>query len=209
MPAIAERLPARHKPKRTGPRIGLLGGSFNPAHSGHRHISVEALHRLKLDQVWWLVAPQNPLKPEANMASLADRVRHARNIAHHPRIKVTDIEAELRSRHTIDTVTLLQRRFPQTRLVWLMGADNMVQLPRWRRWSHILNTLPVALLARASYDSKALSGPAAGRFRRARLAAHRGPALADMAPPAWIFLHLRRDPASATEIRARGAWPKS
>ena len=153
------------------------------------------------------MAPQNPLKPEAAMAPLEDRMRQARRIARHPRIKVTDLEAKLRSRYTIDTLTKLTRRYPHARFVWLMGADNMVQLPRWRRWSQILNTLPVALAARASYGSRALSGPAASWFRRARLASHRGPALADMQPPAWIFLQTRPDPASATAIRARGAWP--
>lgn len=142
------------------------------------------------------------------MASFDERLRQAREIARHPRIKVTDIEAKLRTRYTIDTLVALKRRNPHTRFVWLMGADNMVQLPRWRRWSQILNTLPVALMARASYDSMALSGPAANRFRRARLATHRGAVLADMAPPAWIFLPVRRDPASATAIRARGEWPK-
>ncbi|MBV9833149.1 MAG: nicotinate-nicotinamide nucleotide adenylyltransferase, partial [Alphaproteobacteria bacterium] len=122
----------RHPPRLTDRRIGLLGGSFNPAHEGHVHISLEALKRLDLDEVWWLVSPQNPLKAANGMASLADRMEGARSVtATHPRLRVTDLERKLGTRYTIDTVRALRRRHPHARFVWLMGADNLRQLPRW------------------------------------------------------------------------------
>jgi nicotinate-nucleotide adenylyltransferase len=196
-PPPPQRTAARH-----GRRIGLLGGSFNPAHAGHRYISIEALKRLRLDAVWWLVAPQNPLKPGGELAPLAERTRGARRMARHPRIHVSAIEADLRTRYTVDTIRELNRRNPSICFVWLMGADNMMELPRWRHWPQILNLVPVAILARASYDSGALSGPVAQRFRRARRPEWQAATLACRQPPAWIFLALRRHPASATAIRS-------
>lgn len=190
-------------------RIGLLGGSFNPAHDGHRYISAEALKRLALDEVWWLVSPQNPLKSEKGMATLAERMDRAREIARHPRIRVTDIEARLGTRYTADTLVALRRRHPAARFVWLMGADNLVQLPRWWRWSQIFNTVAIAVFARGSYDSNALSGLAAQRYRAARLPASRSAVLADCEPPAWTFLRIRHHPAEATTLRRKGHWPES
>jgi nicotinate-nucleotide adenylyltransferase len=190
-----------------GQRIGLLGGSFNPAHDGHRYISEEALKRLRLDSVWWLVSPQNPLKPAAGMASLADRLAAARAIAGHPRIRVTDLERRLGTRYTADTLDALTRRYPATRFVWLMGADNLGQLPSWRRWSSIVNTVVIAVFARSPYDAGALAGRAAHRFAHARLSADAAPTLADWQPPAWLFLPLRRHPAAATALRQSGQWP--
>jgi nicotinate-nucleotide adenylyltransferase len=182
--------------------VGLLGGSFNPAHEGHLHISVEALRRLQLDWVWWLVAPQNPLKPVQGMAPLAERLAGARRLARHPRIRVTDIEARLGTRYTVDTIAALQRRFPTYDFVWLMGADNLVQFPAWSRWTAIAEAVPIAVFARPTYVFRALSGKASRRFARYR----RGPQnLARARPPAWTFLAIRPHPASATAIRRQGA----
>ncbi len=180
-----------------------MGGSFNPAHGGHLHISRQALARLGLDQVWWLVSPQNPLKPARGMAPLAERVAAARALACHPRIVVSDIEAELGTRYTVDTVAALRRRYPRTRFVWIMGADILIEIPRWKDWPRLFASLPVAIFDRPSYASRALAGVAAqrfGRFRRPEAAAIR---LAEEAPPAWLFLHTPVNLASATAIRAR------
>ena len=156
-------------PRRRRPRIGLLGGSFNPAHSGHRHLSHEALKRLKLDRIWWLVSPQNPLKPARGMAELEDRIASATAIADDHRIWVTDIEARLGTRYTADTLRKLTGTYPHADFVWLMGADNLIQIPDWDRWSLIFNTVPVAIFARPSYSLRALAGTAARRFRHFRL----------------------------------------
>lgn len=192
--------PAGWRPPR--PRVGLLGGSFNPAHAGHRHISETALKRLKLDEVWWLVSPQNPLKPVVGMAPFAERLRRAATLARHPRIHVSAIEARLGTQYTADTLAALKRRFPRVHFVWLMGADNLIQLPRWERWSSIFHSMPIAVFARSPYYLRALVGKAAIRFRRYRRRPGSGGCLARMKPPAWMFLHLRLHPASATRIRA-------
>ncbi len=184
-------------------RVGLLGGSFNPAHEGHRHVSLIALRRLALDEVWWLVSPQNPLKPTRGMAPLARRLAGARAAAAHPRIRVSAIEADLGTRYTADTLERLGRRFPNASFVWLMGADNLVQIPRWERWTSIFRTTTIAILDRNSYSFRALAGKAARRFADRRVPERQASVLADMRPPAWIFLHTRLHPASATVIRDR------
>lgn len=191
---------------RQGGRVGVLGGSFNPAHDGHYHISLEALKRLQLDAVWWLVSPQNPLKERAGMAPLAERVRAAQAVARHPAIRVTAIEQAFRSAYTVETLATLQRRFPRIRFVWLMGADNMVQIPRWRRWQQIFQRVPVAIFDRGSYSVGAVRGLAARRFAAARLPQGRSGRLASQLPPSWVFLALRPHPASSTAIRAAGGW---
>lgn len=191
-----------------GLRIGLLGGSFNPAHAGHRHISLYALKTLGLDQVWWLVSPQNPLKPAHGMAALDDRMAAARAVSRHPRIVVTDLESALGTRFTADTLGALHRRFPRARFVWLMGADNLRQIPRWQQWTKIFRTVPVAVFSRPAYSLSALGGLAARRHARRRVGAHRVRGLVGMAPPAWAFLRNPLHPASATAIRrarARGS----
>ena len=182
-------------------RVGLLGGSFNPAHSGHRHLSEHALKLLRLDEVWWLVSPQNPLKPAKDMASLAQRVAGARRVARHPRMRVSATEARLGTRYTADTLKALRQRFPRTRFVWLMGADNLIQIARWENWSSIFHIMPVAVFARPAYSLRALAGLSAHRFRRHRRDPRRGRQLASARPPAWIFFHSRLDAASATSIR--------
>lgn len=186
-----------------GQRIGLLGGSFNPAHEGHLHISALALHRLKLDQLWWLVSPQNPLKSESGMALLSNRLNGAKKVAAaDPRIVVSDIETELSTRHTVDTIEALKRQFPGTSFVWVMGADLLVQLPNWKRWRTLFRTVPIAVFARPAYSSRALAGKAARRFAASRISRYRSGALADMRPPAWAFLRTRLNRQSATRIRA-------
>lgn len=162
-----------------------------------------ALRRLALDEVWWLVSPQNPLKPVAGMASLEARLKGAAARARHPRIKVTDLEARLGTRYTADTLRELRRRFPRTDFVWLMGADNLAQLPRWERWTRIAAAAPIAVFARPSYSLRALSGLAARRLARRRLRTGEARRLAETDPPAWVFFPVRLDARSATAIRSR------
>jgi len=200
--------PGRHcgteREVRRHPRaIGLLGGSFNPAHAGHRHISAIALKRLGLGEVWWLVSPQNPLKPLAGMAPFAERLAGARATACHPRIRVTGIEADLNTSYTAETLRRLARRFPRHRFVWLMGADNLAQIHQWKDWQQIFNSVAVAVLARPSYCLRALAGLAAHRFARNRVPESAGGALRRRRPPAWVFLVGPLNPLSATAIRAR------
>ncbi|HLO76966.1 MAG TPA: nicotinate-nucleotide adenylyltransferase [Magnetospirillum sp.] len=187
-------------------RVGLLGGSFNPAHDGHRHVAELALKLLGLDEVWLLVSPQNPLKPSAGMAPLAQRLASARAVAgRHPRIRATAIEQALGTRFTVDTIAALRRRFARVRFVWLMGADNLVQIARWARWIRIFRAVPVAILARSPYSQKALAAKAARRLCRFRLGDRAARGLGGRQPPAWVYLHTRLHPASATAIRARRA----
>ncbi|MFQ5534800.1 MAG: nicotinate-nucleotide adenylyltransferase [Sphingomonadales bacterium] len=183
-------------------RVGLLGGSFNPAHAGHRHISRAALERLGLDYVWWLVSPQNPLKPAAGMAPLEERLAQARHVADHPRILVTDIERRIGTRYTAQALERLTAMFPTTRFVWLMGADNLRQIDRWRDWADIFRTVPIAIFDRPTYSFRAMAGAAARRFKRFELPQSRARALAHQRPPAWTFIRGGRHPASATAIRA-------
>lgn len=184
------------------PRIGLLGGSFNPAHAGHLHISRWALRRLRLDEVWWLVSPQNPLKPQDGMADLAARVARARATARDRRLRVGPLEAMLGTTYTVDTLVRLRRAFPGTRFVWLMGADNLRQIGRWQGWTRIFHTVPIAVLDRPTYCLRATVGLAARRFARQRRAERAAGSLVGTAPPAWVLLHGRRHMASATAIRA-------
>lgn len=182
-------------------RVGLLGGSFNPAHAGHLHVATLARHRLRLDQIWLLVSPGNPLKPTAGMASLADRLRSARRIADGRRVVATAIEARLGTSYTFDTLRALRRRFPRVRFVWLMGADNLAQLPRWQHWTDIVRMMPFAVVPRPGYNGHALAGKAAHRFSRAFRPPHTASALAGSSGPAWTFLPARQNSLSATELR--------
>jgi nicotinate-nucleotide adenylyltransferase len=183
-------------------RIGILGGSFNPAHEGHLHISRLAIKRLRLDALWWMVSPQNPLKPKAGMASLAKRMAAASDMARDPRIHVTDIETQLNTRYTIHSLRALKAAFPRAHFVWIMGADNLEQFPGWRDWATIFHTVPIAVFDRATYSFKALASKAAHRFGQHRIAARNAAALPSLAAPAWVYFHTPRHPASATEIRA-------
>jgi nicotinate-nucleotide adenylyltransferase len=200
-----EILPARiHTLATAGGRIGLLGGSFNPAHSAHLHISLIALRRLRLDAVWWLVSPQNPLKPALGMATLERRLARARDVARHPKIDVSAIESALGTRYSVDTVAVLQSRFPAARFVWIMGGDSLASFHRWRRWEHLFSMVPIAVVARPGFTIAALSSPAAVRFKSQCVQDEAG--LADLTAPAWVFLQERLDATSATAIRRSGSW---
>lgn len=183
-------------------RIGLLGGSFNPAHEGHRYISIQALKRLGLHEIWWMVSPQNPLKPRAGMAPFEDRVAAARQAAKHPRIRVTEVERRLGTVYTAETLRVLLPRFRSCRFVWLMGADNLRQIWEWKDWQRIFALVPVAIFARPSYSLDVLSGVAAKRFAAYRIRESRARNLVETAPPAWVFFHTRPHQGSATRIRA-------
>jgi len=183
--------------------VGLLGGSFNPAHDGHRHVAESALRLLGLDQVWLLVSPQNPLKSRSGMAPVEQRLSSARqSVADHPRLIATDLEQALGTRYTADTLAALRRRFPLIRFVWLMGADNLHQMSLWRRWAAIFGTVPVAILARSPYSLTALASVAARRFARFRLPSSAARGLSRRRPPAWVYLHTSLHPASSTAIRS-------
>ena len=185
-------------------RIGLLGGSFNPAHHGHLHISLDALKRLGLDEVWWMVSPQNPLKQTDDMAPLTERIASCRALASHPRIRVTPIETQLGTQVTSATLKALKQRFSASRFVWLMGADNLAQFHHWNRWVSVMRAVPVAVFDRSPYSKEALASKAANRFAHRRVAASKGPALATRHPPAWMFVTLRRHPESSTRLRGAG-----
>jgi len=182
-------------------RTGLLGGSFNPAHGGHRRISLFALEALGLDEVWWLVSPGNPLKPKAGMAPLAARVASAREQARRAPIKVTAIERDLGTRYTIDTLRALVRRYPRREFVWLMGSDNLAQFHLWRDWQDIARTMPIAVIARPGYDDDAVASPAMdwlGRYRTSPAGLNDA---SDRSAPALVILRFDPDSRSATDIR--------
>jgi nicotinate-nucleotide adenylyltransferase len=187
-------------------RIGLLGGSFNPAHVAHRHISLAALKRLGLDQVWWLVSPGNPLKDAGKMPDLEARIEVARDVAHHPKIVVTGFEgaraeAGRPSAYTVDTIGFLKRRYPSVDFVWLMGADNLASFHRWRDWEKLFGLVPIAVLDRPGYRLKARASRAAQRFAFAALDESDARGLASMEPPAWTLLSLPLSSLSSTRLR--------
>ncbi len=182
-------------------RIGLLGGSFNPAHGGHRRVSLFALEALGLDEVWWLVSPGNPLKPKAGMAPLVARVASARRQARRAPIRVTALERELGTRFTVDTVRAIGRRWRNARFVWLMGADNLGQFHRWRDWRSIARAMPIAVIARPGYDRAAIASPAMawlGRYRRSAASFRNR---AEWSSPALVLLRFDPDQRSATALR--------
>lgn len=184
-------------------KIGLLGGSFNPAHEGHVHISRLALHRLGLDELWWLVSPQNPLKSSEGMARLEARVEGAKAVAEgDERIRVTDIESKLNTRYTVDTLAALQAKYPDHAFVWVIGADNLCQIHRWKGWREIFHRVPIAVFPRAPYSLRALGSRAARRFSRVRVPTARASRLALMMPPAWVFLRAPLHGQSSSRIRS-------
>lgn len=190
-------------------RVGLLGGSFNPAHAGHLHISLEALKRLGLDEIWWLVSPKNPLKQSADLAPYTQRLETARNMATHPAIRVLDIEERAGLYYTIDTLVYVKRHHPNTQFVWLMGADNLAHFHRWRAWRQIAALVPIAVLDRAPYALRALHAPFATLLKRRRLRERDAAGIANAATPAWVYLTIPRHPLSATQLRkslGRGAF---
>ncbi len=191
---------------RQGQTVGLFGGSFDPPHAGHVHVSREALKRFGLDRVWWLVSPGNPLKPKGP-AALDRRMAAARRLVTHPRIRVTDIEAQIGTRYTAATLKRLFQLYPGVRFVWLMGADNMATFHRWQRWDWIMENVPVGVLARPGQGISARTSHAAQVFRRSQIPAAAAPSLAWSDPPAWCFLNVPMVDISSSAIRARGEWP--
>ena len=188
-------------------RVGLFGGSFNPPHKGHRHASLVALRRLELDAVWWLVTPGNPLKDQRELAPLEQRLKASVDLENHPRIHVTTLESSLGTRFTADTLKAIARQFPAINFVWIMGADNLATIHKWRAWRQIFETMPIVAVARPGYAMKALSSPAARTYAASRIDPDDAALLPFMHPPAWTYLDERLDPASSTAIRARGLWP--
>lgn len=186
-------------------KIGVLGGSFNPAHDGHRYISLMALRLLGLDAVWWLVSPQNPLKSLTHMAEYEDRLTSARAIASHPRIIISDFERKLGQSHTVHTLTSLKQTYPGRKFVWLMGADNLIQFPSWHQWERIMKLVPIAVFNRPGYTYQALNGKTARKYNRYRLKTESGGhsllSLVDKKPPCWAYVAQTTHKLSSTHIR--------
>jgi nicotinate-nucleotide adenylyltransferase len=188
-------------------RIGLLGGSFNPPHLAHRAISLFAIKRLKLDCVWWLVTPGNPLKQGSALRDLDARVAAARSVADDPRIEVSCLESVIGTRYTADTVRYLRRRASSARFVWIMGADNLAQFHRWQNWRDIAFEVPIAVIDRPPLSFRALASPASQALARYRLPESQAGQLADRRAPAWIFLTGMKLKLSSTGLRNQdGSW---
>jgi nicotinate-nucleotide adenylyltransferase len=186
-----------------GMRIGLFGGSFNPAHDGHLLVALQALKRLDLDAVWVLVSPGNPLKDHSELAPLAERVEGARRVLDHPKIKVTGFEAAHGFRFTFDTLSFLKSSLPGRKFVWIMGADNLVSFDRWERWRDIANLMPMAIYVRPGSARIAPSSKAALTLAKYRLDEDDAPNLPNCDPPAWVYLHGQQSALSSSAIRAR------
>lgn len=191
-------------PAHAGMRIGLLGGSFNPAHQGHLHISEIALQRLGLNQVWWLVTPANPLKNRRDLAPLAQRLSSARRLVKHPGITVTAFEASHRDAYTVNTLGRLLRRYGNVHFVWLMGADGLAGFRWWRDWRGIARRVPIAVFDRPGFRYRALASIPARVLERARLDESDARALATARPPAWTFLSIPLQSVSSTQLRETG-----
>ncbi|WP_306112080.1 MULTISPECIES: nicotinate-nucleotide adenylyltransferase [Roseovarius] len=190
---------------RPGMVIGLLGGSFDPPHAGHVHISREALRRFGLDRVWWLVSPGNPLKARGPQP-LERRMAACRALVDHPRIHVSDFEAQVGTRYTAETLAVLQKMRPHVHFVWLMGADNLAQFEHWQDWRQIMDTVPIGVLARPGQRISARMSKPARIYRTVRIPARQSRALRMAAPPAWCFVNVPMSALSSTALRARGDW---
>ncbi|MBJ7534665.1 nicotinate-nucleotide adenylyltransferase [Rhodomicrobium vannielii ATCC 17100] len=186
-----------------GMRIGLLGGSFNPPHAAHRLISLNAMKRLGLDRVWWMVTPGNPLKDHRELAPLAERIARARDVSRHPKIEVTAFEAAIGTAYTAAALRHLRRRMPRVHFVWLMGADNLAGFHRWNEWETIFETVPVAVEDRPHWRHRALASPAAHRFARSRVPESYAAALPNLPTPAWAYLSGPLSKLSSTALRAQ------
>lgn len=180
--------------------VGLFGGSFNPAHGGHLHVAKAGLRQLQLDEIWWLVSPQNPLKPQ--QPSWESRAETVRNLPLPPNMRVSDVELEYGTQYTIDLLTTLKARRPDLNFVFMMGADNLSQLPKWRDWQKIISTIPIAVIARPSSPIKARLGQAAQQYRHARIPEDQAHTLQHKSAPAWSYLTLPLDKRSSSAIRA-------
>ncbi|KZY49333.1 nicotinic acid mononucleotide adenylyltransferase [Sulfitobacter sp. HI0054] len=188
-----------------GQVVGLLGGSFDPAHEGHAHITREALKRFGLDRVWWLLSPGNPLK-EHGPAPMAQRMARARVVMDHPKVEITDIEAQLGTRYTAQTLAALRRHYPGVRFVWLMGADNLAQFHLWQDWRQIMETVPVGVLARPGQRISARMSRAAALYAPYRIAGRNSQLLGRATAPAWCFVNVPMVDVSSTALRAAGGW---
>lgn len=186
-----------------GQRVGLMGGTFNPPHEGHVVCAMTALRRLKLDQLWWMVTPGNPLKYGAGLPDFAARSAASRALVPDRAIKITGFEAELGSPYTYATIRFLTRRLPHVRFVWVMGADNLATFHRWQHWREIARLVPIAVVDRPGWHLKALASPAARFLARRRLPQASAPQLAGHKPPAWVLLSTKLSQASSTTLRAR------
>ena len=189
-------------PYAPGMRIGLFGGTFDPPHQAHVTASLLAMKRLKLDRIWWLVTPGNPLKNTRGLQPLEQRIAAARTLTNHPRIDVSGLEAVINTRHTYDTLEYLKRRCPGVRFVWVMGADNLRSFYRWQNWRGIAHLMPIAVVDRMGSSLYASSGRAGQALARFQLPEHAATRLADHDPPAWIYLHGLKSPLSSTALRA-------
>jgi nicotinate-nucleotide adenylyltransferase len=183
-------------------RIGLFGGTFDPPHRAHLAATLLALKRLRLDRIWWLVTPGNPLKDTRGLAPLAERMAAAATLSHHPRIDITGFEADLGARYSYDTISYLVARCPRVRFVWIMGADNLRSFHRWQKWREIARLMPIAVIDRLGPSLYSAAGVAGQTFAHARVAESAAGALADRRPPAWVFLHGLKSPLSSTALRA-------
>ena len=184
-----------------GQTIGLLGGSFNPAHAGHKMITEFALKRLRLNTIWWLVSTQNPLKSKTGMRPLIDRLDTAQSMANHPKVSVKPIEFQFNTLYTADTIRTLKKRYRQTKFVWIMGADNLAQFTEWKDWNKIATMVSIAVFNRPGYSQKALSSRMARRYSGRRISECKSALLAKLKPPRWVFLHTLLNPISSTKIR--------
>jgi len=203
LPSVSQAIPLYTN----GMRIGLLGGSFNPPHVAHRAISLFAIKRLKLDRVWWLVTPGNPLKDQDGLRDLNERTAAARKMASDPRIDVSCLESVIGTRYTVDTISYLRRRASGLRFVWIMGADNLAQFHRWQNWRRIASEVPMAVIDRPPQSFRALAAPAAQALARYRLPENQAGRLADQRPPAWVFLTGMKLNLSSTGLRnPDGSW---
>ena len=206
---VANRFDRRGRPvlppHARGLRIGLVGGTFEPPHAAHRAACQLALRRIGLDRVWWLVTPGNPLKDTHGLAPLAERLAAARELARHPRIDVTDLEADLGITYTFATISYLIRRCPGVHFVWIMGADNLRSFHRWQRWRDIARLVPIAVIDRLGPSLYSTAGAAGQALAWARLPESAARTLPQRRPPAWIYLHGLKSPLSSTALRAARA----
>ena len=192
-------------PNAPGMRIGLFGGTFDPPHAAHRGACLLAMKRLGLNRVWWMVTPGNPLKDTHGLTPLAARVVAAKALADDPRIDVTDLEAQLGTRYTYETIRYLVRRCPRVHFVWIMGADNLRSFHRWQRWRGIARLVPIAVIDRLGPSLYATASAAGQAFANARIPEWAARTLPERRPPAWIYLHGLKSPLSSTALRAARA----